>query len=120
MQILDTVKVKFYNIFCNGARGRAKDEISYKRLYEAGSAKLSSELCLINILQTLQKLKAAVSIIIDKRVSSGDLECFKNIQDIYFDHATIFVDKKVIASHEQNKSVFMKFLETDMREQFKN
>jgi hypothetical protein len=65
---LSTIRTQFYNMFIKRANKDQLKEVDQTKLHKAGLKKLESELCLINIVQTLQKLKAAVNVIIDRSI----------------------------------------------------
>jgi hypothetical protein len=58
------VKVRFYNCFRSRANSDQIKELDQQKLFQQGEEQVDNELCLINILQTLQKLRAATAIII--------------------------------------------------------
>ena len=62
-------------------------------------------MCLFNILQTIQKLKAAVAVLVDDHNDK-----LTDIKTLYFKKATVKLDSD---TEEIESSQFMKFLEID-------
>ena len=79
---------------------------------------MKNDICLINIIQTLQKLKASMSILIKDSCHDSD-KVLAQIQDLYFKNATLYLDQEEKDQFEATKSKFMNFLETDQRDTLK-
>lgn len=83
------IKSRFYNSFWRKANSEQDKEIDQKELFCKGEEKVQEELCIFNILSTLQKLRAAVSVLVDR---SDCKSCVNDILDLYYKNATIFFD----------------------------
>jgi hypothetical protein len=70
---------------------------------------------MFNILQTLAKLKSAVSVIIDHDKHN----LMPQIQKIYYKTATVFLDDRDKEKFDDTKGEFLKFLERDQRNTLK-
>ena len=81
-------------------------------LYEKGMKKLQNELNVLTILQTMQKFKAALSVLID----DSKLETLTLIKLLYLNNASIYQDKSEKMEFKQSKNEFMKFIERDDRD----
>ena len=66
---------------------------------------------MFNLMQSFNKVKAAVAVLVDE--DSAKLE---KIQHLYFQNATLIIDKEIEEELFNNKSRFIKFLERDERE----
>ena len=66
---------------------------------------------MFNLMQSFNKVKAAVAVLVDE--DSAKLE---KIQHLYFQNATLIIDKEIEVELYNNKSRFIKFLERDERE----
>lgn len=66
------------------------------------------------MLQTIQKLKAAVSILVSEKK-----ELMTRIQKDYFNHQTIFLNERDFIKFRTSKNEFMQFLERDERRSLK-
>ena len=60
------IRSRFYNALWKKANKEQSEEINQKDLFEKGEEKVEAELCIFNILSTLQKLRASVSILVDR------------------------------------------------------
>jgi len=69
---------------------------------------------LFTILQTIQKLKAGMSVLIGK-----DADKMKEVVNLYFQNATIYGSIEAQKKFDDSKNDFMRFLERDERENHK-
>jgi hypothetical protein len=60
------IRSRFYNALWKKANKEQNEEIDQKELFEKGEEKVEAELCIFNILSTLQKLRASVSVLVDR------------------------------------------------------
>ena len=70
------IKTRFYNYFWRKANSEQNEEIDQRELFDQGQEKVEAELCIFNILSTLQKLRAAVSVLVD---CQDNLHCLHQI-----------------------------------------
>ena len=82
-----------------------------------GESKIETELDIFNILSTLQKLRAAVSVLVDHAHCE---DCIEKVYELYYKNATIFLDEGKQEEFENTKSVMMKFFNSDSRVIVKN
>ena len=64
-------------------------------------------MCLFNILQTIQKLKAAVTVLAD----SHSKDKVSEIKNLYFQKATVLLDEDEGKDQDEIKDTFMTFLD---------
>ena len=76
-----------------------------------GKAKVAEELNLINILQTISKLRAVTNVLVDNRP-----ELINKIELKYFEYNTIKIDGKQTVD---DQNVFESFMTCDMRRKLK-
>ena len=78
------INLTLWNKICNCRPKKKKrvndEEINYKQIFEKANEKVEKEMCLFNMLQTIQKLKAAVSIL----VTDAPKTKLSEIQNLYF------------------------------------
>lgn len=98
-----------YNLFTQRKLKKQK-RTRMQDIYKQGWKMVSSEMNLFNMIQTLQKLKAATSILI-----GDDRKKMDTIQKLYLMNSTIYCNKEHKKDFENSKNEFMKFLERDER-----
>ena len=80
-----------------------------------GKRKLFEESNIVSILRTLQKLKAAVSVLVDK-----DIDLKPQIEKVYVNNQTLYLNKKEFQSLKVSQmDNFYEFLEQDIRDTIK-
>ena len=80
-----------------------------------GKRKLFEESNIVSILRTLQKLKAAVSVLVDK-----DIDLKPQIEKVYVNNQTLYLNKKEFQSLKMSQmDNFYEFLEQDIRDTIK-
>jgi len=94
-------KSKKYKMF------KKKEEI----IFEKGYKMIQKELNAVNLLQSIQKMKAILSVI----VQDDDHEKMDNIRQLYYNNASIFLKEQEEKDFIQSKNVCMNFLEEDQR-----
>ena len=77
-------------------------------LYAKGEAMIQNEMNIFNLLQTIQKMKAAMSILIGE-----DTLKLRQINHLYMAQMKIYVNKDEEEAFKASKNKFMKFLEKD-------
>jgi len=81
-------------------------------IYKEGEKKLHNELNVLTILQTIQKLKASLSVLI----KDEDITTLNDIKNVYLMNASIFMDEDEKREHEESKNEFTRFIERDDRD----
>ena len=77
---------------------------------------LKNELNVLSILQSLQKMKAAFSILIPDK----EEELLKKTKQLYYQNASIFLNQEKEDQFNKSKNNFIKFMETDLRDLLRN
>ena len=72
-----------------------------KDVYHVGAKKVSQDVNIFNILQTLLKLKATVTVLV-----SNQADIIERIQKVYFDNSTLFLDEEDAENFKESKSEF--------------
>ena len=73
---ITNIKINFYNKCCRYSRDRKSRGVNKKELYTKASQQLHNEMCIFNILQVQQKLKAAVTVLL-----GDDVEQMMAVED---------------------------------------
>ena len=82
-----------------------------KNLINRANEKLNNDLCLFEIIGTIHKLKAAISILI-----GNDKETIEKVHLEYFKNATVYRTDASEKLFDDHKTLFQKFLESDERD----
>ena len=70
-----------------------------KQIYEVGAQKVSEDLDIFNILQTLLKLKATVTVLVGEHA-----EMINRIQHVYYNNSTLFLDEADSEKYKESKT----------------
>ena len=108
---LTTIHTKMINLlwFCR-SKNKMQPGVDQNVVFQKGQAKLSNDLSIFNILQTIQKLKATAYVLV-----GDDQKNMNKIKEKYFEDNILFLDDDDQEAYDESKSQFQRFFEKDQR-----
>ena len=114
---ITTIHVKLYHQFCWRFCSKVKKQpwVNQKDVFEEGAKRLSQDLSLFNVFQSISKLKATVNVLVDERE-----DMLRQIKGQYYKDNTLYFDEDEKKEYNDHKSSFQKFMEHDLRRDLRN
>lgn len=114
---LKSIKFKFFQIVkvrirktCRCSKIKEDKKTEEEVIYDKGTSKLKNELNILSILQTIQKMKATLSVII-----KDDDKLIFDIKQRYFNNQSIYINDFQEHQWLSQKTEYQKFLDRDDR-----
>jgi hypothetical protein len=75
--------------------------IDQNHVFKIGKEKISKDVCLFNLVSTLNKLKASVGVLV-----GANNHLFHEIEKTYFEDCTIFMNEEDKNKYDETKTMF--------------
>ena len=104
------IKVNLWDSCKRISLKKGQPKIDYNKVFKAGKEKISKDFSLFEIVQTINKLKASVGVLVGEKK-----ELFTEIEKNYYRDSQIFINEEDHKEFLDQKTQFEKFIEMDHR-----